>query len=464
MFTFKGGLNHTIGLGVLLVMGVIQILISYAMYKDSGSSEEQQDKELESRKNSRSLSNTVLDIVSQLKSAAANLEAKNNELIQNLNGVNNSMEEIAAGSTTQAQDTQQITDFICDLGDIVKENDMESGEVQRGIKDIQDQKDTGITSIMEFRRLAESTQNVMDEIKEVMAITNRNVANIIDEAKGVREIANQTNLLSLNASIEAARAGEEGRGFAVVASEIQTLSEETANLVASIDKESQELLSSVSESNESIERIIKATENQHSEVVKIESIFNQTGELTNRASNSAVKLSESGSRINDGVSRIDGLLQSLVAVTQENAALTQESSATITQQMGATDEIISIEADVMKLSDTLHDKALEIKMLVDANILADEEKVSNERLIELSESLDLTSLYVTDRKGDIVYCNEPETIGLNIYNLDPVFKSLKEGASFATTPIKKRVEDGKTYKYLAIKKDDAVYGVGMRLD
>lgn len=231
-----------------------------------------------------------------------------------------------------------------------------------------------------------------------------------------------------------------------------------------IDRESAELISSVERSNESIERVIEATESQNTEVVRVEDIFNETSDLTEYALKSAAKLNDSGHRINEDVTRMEELLENLVSVSEENAALTEESSASIAQQLTTTDEIVLIENNMEKISNILEDKALEFKMLVDTNIISDETDISNERLVELSRSLDLTSIYVTEETGVIVYCNEPETIGLNIYDLDPVFKTIKEGARFATTPIKKRVEDGKLYKYLAMEKNDLVYGVGMKLD
>lgn len=160
-----GGLNSTIGLSLVIVVGMVQAISTFMFVKQNKGQGGEREKELKLRENNRSLSNMVLAIVDKLKTSSNILEEKNNELIGNLSGINVSIEEIAIGSTTQAEDTNQIYSFISDLGEVAKENDTESREVELGIKDIQNQKETGITSILEFRKLAESTKEVKAEIK-----------------------------------------------------------------------------------------------------------------------------------------------------------------------------------------------------------------------------------------------------------------------------------------------------------
>lgn len=421
----------------------------------------QTENTLTNREENRELSNTILNMAYELKNSSDNLSSKNEAMNDDLSRISMSVEEIAEGSTSQAVDTQRILEVVNELGDIVNENDIESENAKVRIGNVQEEKDNGVEAIAQLKDLAEITKDVMEEITTLIEITNTNVENITKEATGVRDIAKQTNLLALNASIEAARAGEEGRGFAVVASEIQELAEETSNLVEGIDNNSSQLLESIRHSITSIVNATGDVDKQYEEIIRIEEIFNRTSEYTNLASDSIITLNESGGEINDKRNEVADLVQNLVSVTEENAAISEESTATLQNQLISTNDILNIGINVTKLSEELQDKALEIKMLADTAMLEEMENATNEKLVQLADELNLTSVYVTDKKGDIVICNEEETIGFNIYDVDPVFSSLKEGADFAATPIKERVEDGQLYKYLATISDGIVYGVGI---
>lgn len=188
---FTGLFANIIGLGIILLMGAGQLYISYILFRDCESMGGDLEQEVELRGNNHDLSNTLLEIVAKLKKTSNSLEDKNNEFIASLGETSIGIEEIALGSTTQSQDTQQIYEYIYDLGKISQENDRESIQLENGIKEIQTQTITGEKSVQEFRKLAETTQEVMEEIRAAMEITNRNIANIIEESKGVREIAHR---------------------------------------------------------------------------------------------------------------------------------------------------------------------------------------------------------------------------------------------------------------------------------
>lgn len=114
----------------------------------------------------------------------------------------------------------------------------------------------------EITTLKESSDQVVasfNEMHETFLTLQKSVSDIRDCMKGITDIANQTNLLSLNASIEAARAGEAGRGFAIVADQVRVLSDEIKKLTANIA--------------ESVNNVEKDTQSLNQSIVTSESAF-----------------------------------------------------------------------------------------------------------------------------------------------------------------------------------------------
>lgn len=98
----------------------------------------------------------------------------------------------------------------------------------------------------------------------------------------ISEIANQTNLLSLNASIEAARAGEQGRGFAVVASEIRNLASSTQELIVGNTKQAEETIPKINASMNVVRQLIS---DMNKMTERVATIAANTEEISTRSVN-----------------------------------------------------------------------------------------------------------------------------------------------------------------------------------
>lgn len=157
--------------------------------------------------------------------------------------VNGSINEISDGNSELSANITQMKDISIEISENIETNIDSVQKLTLAANEMADHTKKVIRSFDELIEDNRVTSEGIEEVAENTRQTNAAAVAIFEATALINEIANKTNLLSLNASIEAARAGEAGRGFAVVASQIQELaarSRETADRIGKIVKELEE--------------------------------------------------------------------------------------------------------------------------------------------------------------------------------------------------------------------------------
>ncbi len=247
----------------------------------------------------RRINHSLSDALGHIRESAEQVGLGSSQLAE-------SGQSLAEGATDQAASVEELLATVNDVTEQVDRNTKNAVSTSRKADDIGRQARTSSA------RIAEMT-GAMKKINDA----SMEISNIIQT---IEEIADQTNLLSLNASIEAARAGEVGRGFAVVAGEIGHLANQSSEAVVNTRQLIEAALSEVRSGNRIADDMAQALQSVIDGMSEIVSAVEEVAENSNEQNGSM-------QQINMAIEQISQVVQSNSAAAEESSATSQELSA-----------------------------------------------------------------------------------------------------------------------------------------
>lgn len=293
-------------------------------------------------------SNTLLD-------ASATLNDQTNMTNEHVHQMERAAGEVAESAGNQAEETQGASENIIIMGNMIEETVEELERLSQSARDMEERGEAALSALQELQSTNKRTSESIDIIYEQTNATNESTQKIKEATALITDIAEETNLLSLNASIEAARAGEQGRGFAVVAGQIQKLAEQSNASAKQIEDIILLLLEDSGKAVATMDSVKEVMEQQSENVAATGA---QLDELLERVKDSLTGIEDVAAKaqqINDARNSVVETVSNLSAIAQNNAASSQETSASVTEISSIVGEIAVNTEELKQISNRLDD-------------------------------------------------------------------------------------------------------------
>ena len=298
---------------------------------------------------------TIADNTSAVLGASEELGNTTKETGQSMQEAKIAVSNITESASQQADISGIAYENVNGMGKKIEQTASEMKDLEENADAMRDSENRMAETIKELMESNLHLQELIQEIGQQTIQTNESAQKISEVTRIIASIAEETTLLSLNASIEAARAGESGKGFAVVASQIQSLASQSNESSQGIDEIVTELIEDSGRAVAIMEKVNNTINIQSKNMQKTEDMTEEVMERLNASIDSMKVIETSVLYLDNARKEIVGTVSELSDIASQNAAATQEVCASTDVLAGHSEHVSASMEELRRIAKNLEE-------------------------------------------------------------------------------------------------------------
>ncbi|RPF50140.1 methyl-accepting chemotaxis protein [Aquisalibacillus elongatus] len=306
------------------------------------------------RDNLRNILGDVSEASQSVSSQSQQLNQASNEVQEGSEQIASTMQELTSGSENQANSASAISEmmesFLQKVRYSYENGDQVAQESDSVVALTEDGRDKMVASTEQMKQIHSIVEEAVNKVKGLDQ-QSQEISKLVEV---IQDIAEQTNLLALNAAIEAARAGEHGKGFAVVADEVRKLAEQVGDSVGDITKIVTNIQHESAEVTESLESGYREVEEGTSQLESTQLTFDQINQSVNQVTGKVQEISSNLKEVLDDSVQMNESVEEIASISEESAAGVEETAATVEESNSSMEEVAKAADELNQLAEKLN--------------------------------------------------------------------------------------------------------------
>lgn len=279
-----------------------------------------------------------------------------------MNEVQNAVSQVVANSTEQSKNSESTSENMRIMGEHITETSTEVDTLNQNAASMQKSSKKTADTLAQLCHINEEVERIIGEVKEQTDRTNASIQKINAAMEFITSIAEETNLLSLNASIEAARAGESGRGFAVVADQIKKLAEQSNQSGHEIEETTKALMEDSAREMEIMQRMQEIITEQSGSMQETRANVSEVLKEIEASMQSILQIRESTGRLAESRGEVMEDVEQLSQIAHDNVDSTQQTYTETQEVLDTFKQVYDSAGQLKKIADELAESMQYFKM------------------------------------------------------------------------------------------------------